>query len=363
LASVPRARCPAESGTVIYQSDPHAAPDSEFQPAQLRLLVAGNRGRLLDARRTPIEIAGVVPESGAFVVEVKAFEDAGARWELSLDELPRFQLAHDAAAVEPALLAALEAAQERFAGTLTIEADADERERTLRWIAMERGVVGGLLDRDGVTLNPARQIERREGDARLYALLGELMLARDVAEVEREIAETYVSNPRSGEHVKGHAIVLADLGLCRYEGPVVRRPDLFDGGWGKPRRAQHLVTRLAFAGELWARLAGERVTVYRGAATDGPTAPRPDSSFVSATFSREVALAHFEGGATTTTAALWRASIPVTRLVMTFLETEAMNRRFREAEAVLIGPHLGHLGRLGRLGSSDASPPTPLAPR
>jgi hypothetical protein len=30
--------------------------------------------------------------------------------------------------------------------------------------------------------------------------------------------------------------------------------------------------------------------------------------------------------------------VPVERLVMTFLETEAMNARYREAEAVVLGP-------------------------
>ena len=322
---------------MVYQSDPEAAPDSEFQPAELRLLVAGNRGRLLDARRTPIEIVAVAPEVGSFVVELLAFEDLGARWELALDELARFQLAHDAAAVAPAALAELEGAQARFSGSLVVETDADERERTLRWIAMERVVAAGLLDREGLALDPGSQIERREGDPRLYALLEELMIARDVTEIDRELADAFVTNPRAGEHVKGHAIVLAELGLSRYEGPVVRGPDLFTGTWAKPRRAQHLVTRLAFSAELWTRLGGEHVTLYRGAATDAPAPARAPASFLSATFSREVALAHFEGGPTTTTAALWRASIPVNRLLMTFLETEAMNRHFKEAEAVVIG--------------------------
>ncbi|HET6866786.1 MAG TPA: hypothetical protein VFH80_12785 [Solirubrobacteraceae bacterium] len=61
---------------------------------------------------------------------------------------------------------------------------------------------------------------------------------------------------------------------------------------------------------------------------------------MSATLSREVATAHFDGGPTTRTAVLWRQAVPVTRLLMTFLETRAMNARFHEAEAVLIAdPH------------------------
>ncbi len=61
---------------------------------------------------------------------------------------------------------------------------------------------------------------------------------------------------------------------------------------------------------------------------------------MSATLSREVATAHFEGSTTTRTAVLWRQEVPVTRLLMTFLETREMNARFHEAEAVLIAePH------------------------
>jgi hypothetical protein len=33
---------------------------------------------------------------------------------------------------------------------------------------------------------------------------------------------------------------------------------------------------------------------------------------------------------------LWRQEVPISRLVMTFLETREMNRRYNEAEAVLI---------------------------
>ncbi len=80
----------------------------------------------------------------------------------------------------------------------------------------------------------------------------------------------------------------------------------------------------------------EDVTLYRGAAVDGPLPPPSASSFMSATFSSEVAAAHYEGGASTHTAVLWRQRVPVTRLLMTFLETREMNRRFLEAEAVLI---------------------------
>jgi hypothetical protein len=82
---------------MIYESDPEAAPDSEFVPGELALLVAGNRGRLLDGRRTPVTVTAVRPATGDFEIEVGAFEDAGARWLLPLQDVGRFQFARDAA--------------------------------------------------------------------------------------------------------------------------------------------------------------------------------------------------------------------------------------------------------------------------
>jgi hypothetical protein len=67
----------------------------------------------------------------------------------------------------------------------------------------------------------------------------------------------------------------------------------------------------------------------------------PDTDFVPgeltllvAGFSRAVAEAHFDGGAT---AAMWRQVVGLDRLLMTFLETPALNAAFQEAEAVLLG--------------------------
>jgi hypothetical protein len=195
----------------------------------------------------------------------------------------------------------------------------------------------------GTVLPPidlVHHISRREGNRCLYALVDEVMAARGLEQLDHEFSATFVSNPASGELVKGHAIVLAELGLCPYRGKVVRHADLFTGQWSKARRAEHLVTRLAVGQELFARWGIDTVTVYRGAAVDGPLPAPRSSSFVSATLSRDVATAHFDGGPTTQTAVLWRQDVPVTRLFMTFLETREMNARFHEAEAVLIAdPH------------------------
>jgi hypothetical protein len=320
----------------IYASDPNPAPDSDFAPGELRHLVAGNRGRLLDVRRTPVVITAVDPDRGAFEVEIGAFEDAGTRWELALEDVGRLQFAYGGRVAGAHSMAELERAAVRFAGELVVDSDPAAREETLRRIGRERREVREQIA-DLAVVGLAARVDARAGDPRLFELLDEVMTARGVADLEQRFTTTFVSNPRSGEFVKGHAIVLAELGLCPYRGKIVRDPSVFEGPLAKARRADHIVARLAFSAELWSGRDEDTATLDRGAAVDGPLPEPAGSSFVSATFSREVAAAHFEGGPTTRTAVLWRQRVPITRLLMTFLETREMNRRFNEAEAVLIG--------------------------
>jgi hypothetical protein len=318
----------------IYESDPNASPESDFVPGALWHLVAGNPGRLRDARRTPITVTAVRPDVGAFEVEVGAFEDAGARWELSLEEIGRFQFARGGPVAPPETVAELEDALARFDRELVIDPDLGAREETQRRIDRVRAAVRIQLP---APLDLAARVRARAGDPELFTLLDEFIADRDVADLERRFTSAFVSNPRSGEFVKGHAIVLAELGLCPYRGKIVRDPGVFEGAGNKERRAEHLLARLAFTYELWSAIGEANVTLYRGAAVEGELPERSWSSFVSATFSHDVAAAHFEGGPTTRTAVLWRQRVPTTRLLMTFLETREMNGRFREAEAVLIG--------------------------
>jgi hypothetical protein len=317
---------------VIYRYDEHAAPDTEFAPGRLADLVPGNRGRLLDPRRTPVTIVALSLVTGQFSVRVDAFEDAGAVWEIPFEDAGRFQFALGGAMRDTEELEAVVARLDR---PLVLGAGPDEPRETrppgdppgdtspqgeLSPLAEEREAarewVRPLPDLRGY-------VERRAGEPELYAALRAFMDSRGVGELERGFAERFVGNPWSGELVKGHAIVLAELGLCPFRGKVVRDPALFDGDWSRERRAAHLLARMAFVQELF----GAPVTVFRGS-REPETA-----SFVSATFSRAVAEANIAGR----DGVVREWVVPAERLFMTFIETEAMNGRYREAEAVLLG--------------------------
>ena len=321
----------------IYQTDPESEPDSAFVEGMLDHLVPASRGRLRDPRRTPLRVTRVMPEIGSFEVEIEAFEDRGARWELPLTMVTRLQFPLAAARAEAGRVAELRAAAARFDRPLTVAGDPGARERTQRAIdALAATVRQGLLS-DLAPVNVAEHVERRIGDPVLGGLLGRLLEERGLIDVDDAFARAMVSNPHAGEMVKGHAIVLAELGLCPYHGTVVRNPATFEKPWTRARRAEHLIVRLAFTRALWGALGHEEATLYRGAASDEALTAGATASFVSATFSEAVAREHYAGGPRTRAAILARQQVPAARLLMTFLETEAFNGRYHEAEAVLIG--------------------------
>ena len=107
-----------------------ACPTRSSSRAEIAHLVTGNRGRMLDARRTPVTVRAVTPATGSFELELGAFEDAGARWELGLDEIDRFQFARGSARTDPAALETLRRAVARFDRELAIESEPQAQDRT-----------------------------------------------------------------------------------------------------------------------------------------------------------------------------------------------------------------------------------------
>ena len=264
-----------------------------------------------------------------FELEIDAFEDQGAHWLIPFEDIAGYQFRRGSARLSHAAARNYRQLVERFDQPLIVEPTAAMRARTAERIAQEKVAADEWLDRHDVgRFDPSDAIARRVGDPALQGLLASYLERHGLADMDREFAETFVSNPRSGETVKGHSIVLADLGLVRFEGKRVRSPSLFEGRWSKERRARHLIVRLGFAQALWRRSA-EQPVLYRGIGANDTGRVYQPLSFISATFSHEVALAHEPVEMLTQT-------LPLERVLMTFLETPAMNRQFKEAEAVLL---------------------------
>src|SRR5437867_6442157 len=115
------------------------------------------------------------------------------------------------------------------------------------------------------------------------------------------------------------------LGMLTIAGEVVCDPIPFGAGGSRKTRAEHILRRLAFVRAMFAGSGVDHVVLYRGLSFVGTPRPSRRESFVSATFHRDVALAHYNERDREATGILVRQRVPVDRLFMTYLETGAMN--------------------------------------
>jgi hypothetical protein len=325
-------------GMAIHQSDPNRRPDDEYEPGELRHLVEGAEGRLLDARRTPVRIVELCGRTGQFTVEILAFEDVGARWTRPFEEIDRFQFERDGPRNDAVRVAEIEAIVRRFDQPLRLGCDPAMRAGTDRRLIGQTEHVRTWLRGHSTFLAGGGRLpdpEQRESDPRLWDDFRAYLDDRDLWDIEDAFATTFVSAPL-GELIKGHRIVIAELGLTPYEGTIIRDEMIFDDPWSKSRRAEHIVARLAFIRALAAELGIESFTLYRGVSAPHPLRPTVNDTFVSASFSRAVAESLFDAYGRGSTGALIRCAVPIRRLFMTFLETVHMNRQYKEAEAVLL---------------------------
>jgi hypothetical protein len=313
-------------------------PDTRFHPGSLKYIVPDNEGRLLDSRRTPVRVLDVKRESGFFVVEILDFEDKGAHWEMPFESVDRFQFAQGSTEASLADIELYAEIISRLDHPLNIHADPSRRRSSEVKITSLRKNVKIWLDIKSEFLKSGARLDflSRIGDPTLWRDLERYIKAEDLWDIEEAFADQYVSNPNSGELVKGHSIVLAELGFVSFEGKRVRNPNLFTGRWSKQRRADHILYRLAFVRELFEQIGQASVILYRGLSYERQPRARRSGSFISSTFNLDVAMSHFTSRDPSSTGVLLRQSVPIERIFMSFLETAQMNQRYKEAEAVLL---------------------------
>jgi hypothetical protein len=323
----------------IYQSNEDRLPDSEFEPGQYSHLVVGNHGRLLDPRRTPVGIVDMRTSLGMFLVQIEDFEDKGAIWKIPFEQVDRYQFAKAEKRNPEGVLADIRCSVERFSRPLRIASDPKKRATTAVRFRTLCAEVSSWIGSHSRFVSERRVLpdpQSREGDPALHDDLQALMTEWSLWEMEEAFARQFVSNPYSGELVKGHRIVLAELGMVSYEGKVTRDTGLFDGNWSRERRADHILVRRAFVQSVFRHLDQDHVLLYRGMSCPDRSRLPENLTFVSATFSLAVAKHHFDSGDEVSTGILYRQCVPIERLFMTYYETEQMNRTFAEAEAVLL---------------------------
>ncbi len=323
--------------TSVHQFNPEMAPDSAFVRGALKHLVVGNQGRWTDPRRTPFHIVAIAPHTGQVVIEIDDFEDRGRRIEIPFEQVASYQIAIGSTEASAADTEQFGEIVARFNQPLQVPCPQAATARTLAALRDRQAGVRAWLSEHSLFLKQyiAADISLRRGSPELASDLRTFMRQSGLGDTEEEFATTFVSNPY-GELIKGHRIVLAELGLVAYEGSVVRDSTLFDGQRTKERRAEHILNRLSFVRAFLGLLGLAEVTLYRGIVFDGRPEPPRNNSFISASFDVEVARSCYAPREVQRNGMLLRQVVPIERLFMTYLETAGFNRQFLEAEAVLL---------------------------
>jgi hypothetical protein len=323
----------------IHQSDPNRAADSDFLPGELAFLVPGNACRLLDGRRTPGIIEDYFPESAMFRFRIGAFEDKGKYWDLPAEQYTRYQFAKDSTRHSAIVAREMRAAVDRFQQPLEIKPGLAARQQTEADITIRQSEVEDWLKTHSgfFALQTVLDLDDRLGPPSLAEDLSAFMKIAYLAEIETRTAETIVLNPNSREWVKGMLIVLAEMGLLHYRGTISRTADIWDGTGMKATRQNYLIHRLAFVRAYFSLLSVQEVAVYRGMSTETDWFDK-SRMMLHCTFNLEVAqsFSDLDREGQSRHAYLVKRTFPVGQLFMTYLETAAMNRQFKEAEAIVL---------------------------
>ncbi len=322
----------------MYQRDDKMLADEAFESGEYRHLVIGNKGRLLDTRRTPVSIIKLRMADGMFVLRIDAFEDEGAIWEIPFEKVGNYQFTRGSDYNNQRTQSQIERIVDKFNQRLAIDCKKEVRDTTWMQLQKLKGDAIGWINKNSRFQEANKELPNPIALPEcplLWEDLKAFMETRAVWDIEEAFARQFVSNPYSGELVKGHRIVLAQLGLVPFKGKIVRDPDLFAGEWSSEKRAQHILSRMAFITALFSHYGYQTVKLYRGISSQSHLRAHANYSFVSTSFNQSVAEAHYQSGNENSTCVLYRQSVPIERLFMTFYETEQMNRQFREAEAIL----------------------------
>ena len=327
-----------------FQYNPDKLPDSEFEQGCFEHIVAGNEGRALDYRRTPVRIRAVRESSGLIIFEIRGFEDEGNTWEIPFEAVGSFQFAVGSTratmrnrsryeAIADALNRPLEIACKRDARHAAVS-EMEEAERdAAKWIQTRSvGRIVGPVD-----------FARRDGFDEFYVETASYMQHHDLADNEARFAADYACKFHYSENVKAHRIVMAETGLVPYVGTILRAEGELEGRFSRSRRREHILRRLGFVRALYRELDVDSVLVYRGIHCAGfPTRP-VNRTFVSTSTNLAVAesLACFREPRNSNKpgfkiGVLMSQEVGLERVFMTYMETEQLNSPYGESEVVLL---------------------------
>jgi len=318
-------------------------PDDHFINGDLKYLAVGNECRLMDVRRTPGIIKSIDMDGGFFRWEISDFEDKGSYWDVPFEGVERYQFKKTPQALIHKQVSTLKQRIQELDSKIEIHVDTKKLEVSENRINAEKEKASIWLKENSSFLKSDSKIDFQSntGTKLLRDDFNCYMVSNELFETEKRTAETQVLNPQSGDWVRGIQIVLAEMGLRQYIGPSTRSSKAFDGIGSKENRVTYIIHRLAFLRAIFDLLEMKTVTLYRGMVSETgfkSSKQRPSQFWSSWTFNYSVARDFSELRPDTDfkDSYLIKRDIPVEKLFMTFLETDAMNSQYLEAEAIVL---------------------------
>ena len=306
---------------------------------KLHYLAAGNNCWLTDARRTPGIIEWVDYERAVFRWRILDFEDAGNYWLLPAERVADFLFAEEVESIPSPLLSQLEGAIAELSEPLVVVPKASAFAKTQKEIEAKAQAARSWLICNSSYIGEGTKpnLSSRKGPDALAADLLAYCDHYGIRALEEKTATALVLNPSSGEWIKGMEFVLAQMGLAKFTSTQFRTEGVFSGMGSHENRRNYLLERLGFVRALFRLLDLSQVALYRGMATERPWSYK-ERNLLSFTFSLEVAqeFADFQKEGKLKHSYLVKTTIPCEELFMTFLETEAMNEQYAEAEALVL---------------------------
>ena len=323
----------------VHEYDNNMRSDQEFINGDICFLVEGNKCRLLDGRRTTGIIEKYFKDSAMFRWKITKYEDKGKYWDLPAEDIENFQFEKDSQKLSEKQVKYIQQKVETYQEIINIEAKKSDRENTEEEIEKNKVNIIKWLEDNSLFIKSENKIyfSSCEGSNLLATDFKDYMKSVNLEEEEKITADITVLNPNSGEWIKGMNITLAEMGLVSFKGKIPRTKGIFEGIGSKKNRRRYIVKRLAFIRAYFSILKVNEVVLYRGMSSEDNW-KEVSRTFLPCTFSLEVGkeFSDFNKESKYRISYLVKMTVPVEKLFMTYLETEAMNRQYKEAEALLL---------------------------
>ncbi len=275
----------------LHQNNKNMLPDSYFETGTIAHIVAGNKGRVLDGRRTPGFIESYNAESAMFIWRITDFEDKDNYWEIPAEEIKNYQFEKKSAKLGINNIKIIEDKCKIFEQKLKITSNKNELNTALKLITDKKLLIKNWLIEQSEFVKFGHlklDITAKTGNKFLFNDLKNYLTINNLYELEKKTAEQYSLNPYSGEWIKGLKIVLAEMGLLDFNDKMPRTADIFSGIGKKNKRKNYIITRMAFV-QAYLELAElNEIQLFRGMVTEKDNY-ETTKTIISASFNPNVA--------------------------------------------------------------------------